>query len=153
HLGVNPRYATAAYEDHYYYMWRERRLPGNVSPRYSKLAHEMERGRTAPIFEQGLGDIRGYPPPIAPQKPGRGRFRSGLLFKRSEVLLLAPGDSPMGYRLPLGSLPWIDPGEGPQYIERDPFDERRPLPRFARKPVLQDPRPERETPPAVHESA
>ncbi|HEX4335017.1 MAG TPA: transglutaminase family protein [Polyangiaceae bacterium] len=152
-LNVNPRYATAAYEDHYYYMWKERRLPVNVSPRYSKLADEMERARIARIFEQGLGHIVGYALPIVPEEPGSGRFRSGLLFKRSDVLLLVPGDSPMGYRLPLGSLPWADPAELPQHIERDPFDERRPLPRFARSPVHQDPRPEREKPPAPKESA
>jgi uncharacterized protein (DUF2126 family)/transglutaminase-like putative cysteine protease len=152
-LGVNPRYASPAYEDHYYYMWRERRLPVNVSPKYSKLADEMERHRIARIFEQGLGHIVGYALPIAPEEPGSGRFRSGLLFKRSEMLLLVPGDSPMGFRLPLGSLPWVDPGEAPAHIERDPFDERKPLPRFARKPLLQDPRPEREKPPAMKESA
>jgi len=152
-LNVNPRYATAAYEDHYYYMWRERRLPVNVSPKYSKLADEMERARIARVFEQGLGHIVGYALPIAPEEPGSGRFRSGLLFKRSEMLLLVPGDSPMGYRLPMGSLPWADPGEMPQHIERDPFDERRPLPRFARSPLLQDPRAEREKPPVANESA
>ncbi len=152
-LNVNPRYATAAYEDHYYYMWRERRLPVNVSPRHAKLADEMERARLARVFEQGLGHVVGYALPIVPEELGSGRFRSGLLFKRSEMLLLVPGDSPMGYRLPLGSLPWADPGELPPHIERDPLEERRPLPRFARSPVLQDPRKERESPPALHESA
>ncbi len=153
HLGVNPRYATAAYEDHYYYMWRERRLPVNVSPRYSKLADEMERARIARVFEQGLGHVVGYALPIAPEEQGTGKFRSGLLFKRSEMLLLVPGDSPMGYRLPLASLPWADPGDVPAHVDRDPFDPRPALPRYSRSHAHQDPRPERETAPAVNESA
>ena len=40
-----------------------------------------------------------------------------------------PGDSPMGYRLPLDSLPWVSGGRPRRRcIERDPFAPRPPLP-------------------------
>ena len=81
-LNLNPRYATAAYEDHYYYMWKERRLPVNVSPKHSKLDDELERGRLSRIFEQGLGHTVGYALPLIIEDPGSGVFRSGLFFRR-----------------------------------------------------------------------
>ena len=44
-----------AYEDSFYYLWKERRLPVNVDPLDSKLENPMERKRMARIFEEGLG--------------------------------------------------------------------------------------------------
>ena len=49
---------------------------------------------------------------------------SGPWFLRQGRMFLIPGDSAMGYRLPLDSLPWIHPDERPQVIELDPFAER-----------------------------
>jgi uncharacterized protein (DUF2126 family) len=43
-------------------------------------------------------------------------------------MYLIPGDSPMGYRLPLDSLPWVAEEQAPRLYERDPFDARAPLP-------------------------
>ncbi len=153
-LNVNPRYAISAYEDIFYYLWREQRLPVNVSPKYSKLDDEVERGRLARVFEQGLGHIVGYALPLIVEEPGSGVFRSGLFFRRSDPLFLVPGDSAMGYRLPISSLPWVEPGERRQHIEPDPFEPRKPLPRRMELPVvMQSPKPEREKPPKKQESA
>src|SRR5262249_27021296 len=44
---------------------------------------------------------------------------------------LLPGDSPMGYRLPLDSLPWVTRGDYPYQIELDPFAPRGVLPSAA----------------------
>jgi uncharacterized protein (DUF2126 family) len=44
-------------------------------------------------------------------------------------MYLVPGDSPMGFRLPLDSLPWIAPEERGQIVERDPFEPLAELPR------------------------
>jgi uncharacterized protein (DUF2126 family) len=53
---------------------------------------------------------------------------TGPWFVRDERLYLIPGDSPMGYRLPLDSLPWAQPGDGQALVDHDPFVERAPLP-------------------------
>ncbi|RYY83261.1 MAG: IMP dehydrogenase, partial [Comamonadaceae bacterium] len=47
---------------------------------------------------------------------------------RDERLYLIPGDSPMGYRLPLDSLPWVSKGDYPYVVEQDPTAPREPLP-------------------------
>ena len=46
-LGVNPAHALPGYEDTWYYLWKERRLPVNVSPLDSKLENAEDRARLA----------------------------------------------------------------------------------------------------------
>jgi uncharacterized protein (DUF2126 family) len=43
---------------------------------------------------------------------------------RHERLYLVPGDSPLGLRLPLNSLPWIAPADQETIVPVDPFAER-----------------------------
>ena len=68
----------------------------------------------------------------APRRSGRAR-RLALAqrpwFFRAEHLFLIPGDSPMGYRLPLDSLPWVAEADRETLVEPDPFEARPPLPR------------------------
>ena len=57
------------------------------------------------------------------------RWISGPWFLRREHMFLIPGDSPMGFRLPLESLPVGDPRRtSSPFYERDPFAPREPLP-------------------------
>jgi uncharacterized protein (DUF2126 family)/transglutaminase-like putative cysteine protease len=129
-LLVDPANIIPGYEDLLYYMWRERRLPVNVDPLTSRLADEEERARLARVFEQGLNAVVGYALPIRPrQGPLRGRsWESGPWFLRREHLFLIPGDSAMGYRLPLDSLPWVTDAEAQHIFELDQHAERPRLP-------------------------
>ena len=47
---------------------------------------------------------------------------------RRERLYLAPGDSPVGFRLPLGSLPWLAAIDYPHVVPVDPQAPRPALP-------------------------
>jgi uncharacterized protein (DUF2126 family) len=49
-------------------------------------------------------------------------------FFRDERMYLIPGDSPMGYRLPLDSLPWVKDSDYPYLHDYDPFAPRGELP-------------------------
>jgi len=127
HLGVDPGDAQEAYEDTWYWLWRERRLPENLDPSDVRLDDAEERARFARVFEQGLGQAVGCVLPIA--AAGAGRWRSERWRFRGDRLFLVPGDSPMGLRLPLDALPWVAPDERAADVERDPMELR---------PLLQD---------------
>jgi uncharacterized protein (DUF2126 family) len=130
-LGLTDKYIQTGYEDTWYYLWRERRLPVNVDPFNSKLDDELERVRLRRVFDQGLEAEIGYVLPLkregGPALSG-GRWVTGPWFFRDERMYLVPGDSPMGYRLPLDSLPWVSQRDYPFHIEHDPFAQRDQLP-------------------------
>jgi uncharacterized protein (DUF2126 family) len=145
-LGLSTQYITPGFEDTWYYLWRERRLPVNVDPFDAKLDDELERARLRRVFTQGLEATVGYVLPLQASGPngalsnnGKSNYArisgtvwsTGPWFFRDERMYLVPGDSPMGYRLPLDSLPWVSAGDYPYHIEQDPHTARDPLPRGA----------------------
>ncbi|MCP5182072.1 MAG: transglutaminase family protein [Pseudomonadales bacterium] len=117
------------YEDVFHHLVREQALPENVSPLDSRLDDPLERERLARIFSAGLTTPAGFALPLGWRSRGRSggwvssrwRFRAGAMF-------LLPGDSPMGLRLPLASLPWVEPDAREAEPEVDPFAAREALP-------------------------
>ncbi|MBK9246045.1 MAG: transglutaminase family protein [Burkholderiales bacterium] len=133
-LGLEPKFIQTGYEDTWYYLWRERRLPVNVDPFESRLDDELERARLRKVFDWGLDKQVGYVLPLARQsRPGLAGpvWVSGPWLFREERMYLIPGDSPMGYRLPLDSLPWASKSDHPHLHELDPFAHPAPLPLHA----------------------
>ncbi|HTH73365.1 MAG TPA: transglutaminase family protein [Trinickia sp.] len=138
-LSLDDAHVQAGYEDVWYYLWRERRLPVNVDPFDSRLDDALERVRLRRVFDAGLQAVTGYALPIereaadsgvgeSPQAPLAGpRWVTGPWFFRDERMYLIPGDSPMGYRLPLDSLPWVSAADYPWQHEHDPFAPQSPL--------------------------
>ena len=126
-LGVDGNLALPGYEDAWYYLWRERRLPVNVDVLESKLDDEEERARLSRVFDRGLAEVVGYALPLAPHD-ATGEWRSGRWLLKRERLFLLPGDSPMGWRLPLDGLPWVAPDDRRPIFELDPFAPRDSLP-------------------------
>jgi uncharacterized protein (DUF2126 family) len=146
-LGLPGDTVLPGYEDTWYHLWRERRLPVNVDPFDARLDDEMERHRLRRVFSQGLDAVVGYVLPLQPLETTHPelagpQWQSGRWFVRDERMYLMPGDSPMGWRLPLDSLPWAAPTERWQMIEQDPFSPhlatRSALP--APAPVIGQPR-------------
>lgn len=129
-LHVDPDHAVPGFEDTWYYLLKERKLPVNVDPLRANLKDDDERRRLAKLLEQGLNSVVGYALPIRPASHSTTEitWESGPWFLRQERMYLIPGDSPMGYRLPLDSLPWVAPEDYPHIHERDPLDERSDLP-------------------------
>ena len=129
-LSVDTATVQPGFEDVLYYLWRERRLPVNVDPFDSRLEDELERARLRKVFEQGLKQVIGYALPLRALTftDGTWEWETGRWLLRDERLYLMPCDSPMGYRLPLDSLPWVAEADREPFIERDPFAPRNALP-------------------------
>jgi uncharacterized protein (DUF2126 family)/transglutaminase-like putative cysteine protease len=127
-VGADPKYMLPGYEDAFYYTWKERRLPSNVTPEKSNLKDKLERDRIAKLFQRGLDEVTGYILPI--KRAGYGNqhgWMSGAWFLRDDdTLWLTPGDSPMGLRLPLDSIPWVEEKDFPWLWQQDPSNPKPP---------------------------
>jgi uncharacterized protein (DUF2126 family) len=135
-LGVPDSNAQPGFEDAYYYLWRERRLPRNVDVRDSKLDDPLERARLARVFDAGLAEPVGWVLPLRAKTTSNAvAWESARWLLRADRLYLLPGDSAMGFRLPLDSLPWEAEDARSRIYERDPLMARPPL-----APVLPQPR-------------
>ena len=118
-----------AYEDPAVWMVKEAELPVNVDPANSKLADAEDRHRIARVFDRGLTQATGHVLPVQRWNAAAGQgWYSERWRLRREKLFLIPGDSPIGYRLPMASLPYIAPSSYPYTNELDTFAERGPLP-------------------------
>lgn len=126
-LDVETDNVTPAFEDIWYFLWKERKLPANVDPLDSHLKDPEERERLARIYERGLDEPRGFVLPIQRMWQARARkWRSGKWFLRQKHVFLIPGDSSIGLRLPLESLPWASSTAA--FWQQDPSAPLPPLP-------------------------
>ena len=127
-LEVDPKYSIPAYEDVWHYIAKERQLPVNVDPSDNKLKDPEERARLARIAEQGLGQVAGFVLPLRRQWwQAKARWVSGPWPVRADEMFLLPGDSPIGLRLPLDSLPWAPPSRTGDFFVADPSAPTAPL--------------------------
>jgi uncharacterized protein (DUF2126 family) len=136
-LGLDAGLAFDAYEDPWHFVQRERQLPVNVDPLDSRLDDPMERERLARVFDRGLGAPVGCVLPIAPHPivPRERTMRQpAQLWQatdwplRTRRCYLVPGDSSIGYRLPLASLPHVPPNDYPWVHPADPNEPQSELP-------------------------
>ncbi len=114
-LGVDRQYIIPAYEDPFHFLQIERGLPVNLEPGDSRLADAEERERLVQVFDRGLDKPSGFVIPLQ-----KGSWKSGPWPLRGNRLVLIPGDSPIGLRLPLDSLPWVPPEERDAWFPADP---------------------------------
>lgn len=127
-LGVDRKWIRAAFED----VWRtievEEKLPVDVDPRKFDLESSEERRRLANTLHKGVTVPTGY---VLPLKrawwQANAGWQSGPWPFRTEKLFLIPGDSPIGLRLPLDSLP---SGASRILYQVDPFENRPALPGY-----------------------
>ncbi len=125
-LGLDASHAIPAFEDFWHHLAQERALAVNVCTRDSKLENPELRARLARVFERGLTKTVGY---VLPVEKGLTRWLSEHWKTRSGQLFLLPGDSAIGFRLPLNSLPYV-PEQARSFVP--PPDPFAPLPLLER---------------------
>ncbi|MGU3495990.1 DUF2126 domain-containing protein [Xanthobacteraceae bacterium A53D] len=129
-LGVSPDFALPAYEDIAHFILREASLPENLEPGDPRIDDPIARAAMARAFAQGLGKPSGYVLPlshVAGPDGGTGWLSERWNFRRGH-LFLVPGDSPIGFRIPLNGLAWLAPTIYPHTMPADPLELREPLP-------------------------
>jgi uncharacterized protein (DUF2126 family) len=129
-LQVSSSFIISGYEDMFFHLWKERRLPELVDPLDPKLKEFSERARLAQLFDKAANEPVGFVLPLrrVPTRSGSPRWTSQPWFPFVKRLFLTPGDSPLGYRLPLEALPWTKPEDVLYAFETDPLRRRDELP-------------------------
>jgi uncharacterized protein (DUF2126 family)/transglutaminase-like putative cysteine protease len=129
-LGLPEDSGIAAYEDAAHFALVEQKLPINLTTEDNKLEDEAERARVVKAFDRGLSKASGYVLPLQvwQTKDNGRRWATEKWQLRRGKLFLMPGDSPVGFRLPLGGLPYLAPVDYPNVQPQDPLEQRKPLP-------------------------
>ncbi len=124
-LGITAEHVIPAFEDPAERLLKEGELPVNIDPSDPKIDDPVERARIMRSFERNLSSPVGYVLPVQRwAAPASGGWISELWRLRRRRLFLIPGDSPIGFRLPLDSLPYVRPVDYPHLVPADPFAER-----------------------------
>ncbi len=141
-------YLQPAFEDTWEVLRVEANLPPDIDPRNAGLDAPEERRRLAKVLGQGVGSVVGYVLPVA-RTASDAWISEVWQFRRGHLFLL-PGDSPVGLRLPLASLPsappppvWLDAPKEPDPRrdddkDKDKDDEEPAEPELPAEPALVD---------------
>jgi uncharacterized protein (DUF2126 family)/transglutaminase-like putative cysteine protease len=121
-LGLASACLIPAHEDPLHELWLNRREV-HFQPPAEALRDPLRRHELAASLSETRCEPVGHVLPLR-RDPVAERWTSGVWRFRRGALYLVPGDSPLGYRLPLASLPAGDDARELQDPERCPFEER-----------------------------
>ena len=105
-LSCDQAHLIAGFEDAFYYAWKESTLPANVDPYSADIDDPLERRYLATLLDRGLSKPTGFALPLEWDAES-DTWKSNLWTFRRGRMSLVPGGSPMGFRLPLDSLPKV----------------------------------------------
>ncbi|WP_019604751.1 DUF2126 domain-containing protein [Teredinibacter turnerae] len=126
-LGLNHDFAQPVFEDSLHYLLQEQSLPANIDAEAGEaMKSSLSRKRLMRLLEKGFDKPAGFVLPLGWNWNGGGWFSSKWEMRRERIVAI-PGDSPLGLRLPLESLPWVEKKDREPDLEYDPFAPRAPL--------------------------
>jgi uncharacterized protein (DUF2126 family)/transglutaminase-like putative cysteine protease len=115
------------YEDPFYFIWEESKVPMEVDPLKVDLKSSLERQKLAELLNNGLDRPIGFSIPIEWDNDSSAWHSCKWQLRRKD-LFLVPGNSPAGLRLPLDSIEETEEEETNINPERDLFEEVGKLP-------------------------
>ncbi len=121
-LGIATSFVHPAHEDGLHQLWTHRDLL-DYTPTNDDLRDPAQRKALAELFSINQGEPIGYVLPLR-WDGASACWSSGNWQFRRDGLYLTPGDFPMGYRLPLESLPVGKQGALELDPDRCQFEER-----------------------------
>ncbi len=125
-LNLAPENCQPAYEDNFYFLWETGNLPLNIDPRRVDPADKLERQTLQSLLEVGMDKPRGYVLPLAFDH-NEGEWNSCEWEMKRQHIFLLPGNSGMGFRLPLDRLPHQVAAQRPVVLTASPQEELPPL--------------------------
>jgi uncharacterized protein (DUF2126 family)/transglutaminase-like putative cysteine protease len=104
-LRLSSDYIHPAFEDNLYYLWQEGNLPIENENMLAGLDqyNKLERQRILSILDSGFNIEKGYVLPLEFDYVNNKWMSHKWVFRRNKLYLI-PGDSPIGFRLPIQSL-------------------------------------------------
>ena len=102
-LGVADSEVMPAYEDRYYYLWEEQNLPVNFTDAADEKKAGMARQTLLDLLEKGMDNPAGFVLPLRYNYNNKNWESCTWNFSRKKLILI-PGNSQLGLRLPLDRL-------------------------------------------------
>ena len=127
-LGVGADHVIDAYEDIPYLLWKEQRIPSEGEMLEADLYEATERRRLQAQLDRNVGKATGFVLPLTFSAKTGGWLSNAWRFRTAKMMLI-PGNSPVGLRLPLSALPTVDAKlvEAHAFPPRSPFAPVAPL--------------------------
>lgn len=126
-IGLDPKRIIPAYEDPFYFVWEEGKLPVNFDPLSGDLSQSLERQKLLEVLQHGMNRPVAYVLPLKWSEQDHCWQSCTWAFRRKH-LFLVPGNSPAGLRLPLDSIREDDKTKTDIQPETSLFEEYQDLP-------------------------
>jgi uncharacterized protein (DUF2126 family)/transglutaminase-like putative cysteine protease len=121
YLALSEENVHPAYEDAFYFLWTEGKIPANIDPLQFDLKDPIERRTLMDLLDKGMDKPAGFVLPLKWEHRTGNWLSCQWLLNRNHLFLL-PGNSSLGMRLPLDSLPAVA-GAEEERVERSLFEE------------------------------
>ncbi|WP_439487254.1 DUF2126 domain-containing protein [Algoriphagus sp.] len=140
-LNIDPKNIRPLFEDPFYFIWQEGKVPVNIDPYAYDLKSPLERQKLAQLLNEGMDKPVGFSIPLEWEYTEQRWMSCRWDFRRKDMFLI-PGNSPAGLRLPLDSIEFTPAEDEPIKPENDLFAQVGALPAATisqkKKPINSD---------------
>ncbi|MGC6430589.1 MAG: DUF2126 domain-containing protein [Jejuia sp.] len=126
YLGISDKRIKPTFEDSFYFLWEEGKMPIDIDPT-KENGNLLVKDKLKEILKDGRSKPVGY---VLPLNNFDGNwFTCDWKFRRQHIFLI-PGNSPIGLRLPLGSLIQKPKQKEFPVVQPDKFSKQKAFPNY-----------------------